>query len=172
VHKGVWSASHSWFQAPCSHQHSRNVHRLVKSRNCFLGSYSPEGVPVSRVSSDDLILCNALHDHFRRRRWPDAYRLIGVLGVLAFIFSVVSPYDDAIQQDFVRGRQFSVLNCKAIHCVSSTHSNPNQHAVVLQRAAYFCCFLAGRALIYCVDTSSTALLGRTAGRSPPTSLAY
>jgi hypothetical protein len=124
---------------------------------------------VSRGSSDDPILCRALHDRFRRLRWSNAYRLIGVLGVLAFIFSVVSPYDDAIQQDFVK---ISVQNCKSIRCVSSTHSDPNQHAVVSQRAAHFCCFHIGRALIHYVDKCTTVLLGPTAGRSPPAPPAY
>ena len=129
---------------------------------------------MSRVSPDDVILLNVLHNRFRRLRWPNVYRLIGVLGILAFIFSVVSPYDDAIQQDFAKGKnkQFSVQNCKLICCISSTHSNRNQLAVVSQRAAYFRCFQTGRAIIDCVDTSTSVLLGRTAGRSPPIPPAY
>jgi hypothetical protein len=126
------------------------------------------------VSSDDLILGNTLHDRFWKLRWLNELRVIGVLGILAFIFSVVSPYDDAIQQEFIQGknRHFAVQNWKSTPCASSTRSSSNQQAVVSQGAAPFYCFQVGLALNYYVYTSTTVLLSRPAGRSPPAASAY
>ena len=52
------------------------------------------------------------------RNGRHSLRLLAAAGVLAFLFSAASPYDDSIQQEFVRIRksaQSSVLSWRVVH---------------------------------------------------------
>ena len=52
------------------------------------------------------------------RNGRHSLRLLAAAGVLAFLFSAVSPYDDSIQQEFIRIRksaQSSVLSWRVVH---------------------------------------------------------
>jgi hypothetical protein len=77
--------------------------------------------------------CATAADHPRRRRTFNGRAVLGlvslvsVLGVLAFIFSAVSPGDDDIQQEFAlrseSGRSL-VQHCKTIASTSITLVDP------------------------------------------------
>jgi hypothetical protein len=98
------------------------------------------------------------------------FALVGVLGVLAFIFSAVSADDDEIQQEFAlcsKTRQGVVRNWKSIPSVRVTLVNLVHYAVVPRRLLSVCCSAIERVLIRDVGTAATALPNRTSGRSPP-----
>jgi hypothetical protein len=98
------------------------------------------------------------------------FALVGVLGVLAFIFSAVSPDDDEIQQEFAPGsktRQGVVRNWKSIPSVGVTVVNLIQYAVVPRRLLSVRCPAIERVLICDVRTAKIALPNRTSSRSPP-----
>lgn len=97
--------------------------------------------------------------------------LIGVLGVLAFVFSAVSPDDDDIQQEFIQGsrnRQWVVLNWNPIPSIHGARVNP-VHCAVVPRSLYsFCCFAIGPASVSDVELGATVFCSGIGGRSPPT----
>ena len=99
------------------------------------------------------------------------FRLVGVLGILAFLFSVVSPYDDEIQQEFAQGtktRRCVVRNWKSIPNVRITLVNPVCCAIVPRRLPFVRCSAIERVLICDVEIGATAFPSQTSGRSPPT----
>ena len=99
------------------------------------------------------------------------FGLVGVVGVLAFIFSAVSPDDDEIQQEFAQGsksRQDVVRNWKSIPRVRVTLVNLVHNAIVPRRPPPVHCSAIARVLIRDVKNAPTALPNRTCGRSPPT----
>src|ERR1700746_3867994 len=111
----------------------------------------------------------------RRRRNSGSVRravfgLVGVLGVLAFIFSAVSPDDDEIQQEFAQGsksRQDVVRNWKSIPRVHVTLVNLVHNAIVPRRPPPVRCSAIARVLIWDIKNAATALPNRICGRSPP-----
>jgi len=99
------------------------------------------------------------------------FGLIGVLGVLAFIFSAVSPDDDEIQQEFAQGsktRQGVVRNWKSIPSVRVTLIRPVHYAIVPRSLPSARCSAIERVAIYDVKIGATAFPSGTCGRSPPT----
>lgn len=98
--------------------------------------------------------------------------LMGALGVLAFIFSAVSPYDDDFQQEFgLANKQIEcvLLNWKSIPSIRGTLVNPVQCALVPRRLSSPCCPAIGRACISAAKIQATGSSSRTSdGRSPPT----
>jgi hypothetical protein len=75
--------------------------------------------------------------------------LVGVLGVLAFIFSAVSPDDDEIQQEFIKGLKLdNVLSRIASrYRARVTFINPVHYAFVPRGLASFRCSVIERAHI-------------------------
>jgi hypothetical protein len=99
------------------------------------------------------------------------FALVGVLGVLAFIFSAVSADDDEIQQEFALGsatRQGVVRDWKSIPSFRVTLANLVHYAVVPRRLLSVRCSAIERVFICDIETAATALPNRTSGRSPPT----
>ena len=99
------------------------------------------------------------------------FGLVGVLGVLAFIFSAVSPTDDSVQQEYVqgsKGRYCIVRNYKSIHSVHGTLVNPNYGAIVPRSLGSFCCSAVGSVRIFYIKFDATIFSIPIADRSPPT----
>jgi len=124
--------------------------------------------PGSHECSKSAIAANHLqkgHNYHQQ----SAFLLVCILGVLAFIFSAVSPCDDAIRQEVApsKNRQLVIQNWKSISQVSRTHSNPSQYVFVLQGLASFGCFPIRRVHSFYVKIGARALLSQSAGRSPP-----
>ncbi len=107
----------------------------------------------------------------RRRRYCCARRgLIGAIGVLAFLFSAVSPGDDDIQQEFVQGnkpKQRVLANYKATCELRTFGTSTVPPALVtlprptIQRA------VVGRVLSVDEKILGTIVSSRTGDRSPP-----
>jgi hypothetical protein len=116
---------------------------------------------------------------FSRLRLPYAMRLshrwvlfglLGTVGVLAFFFSVVSPYDDDVQQEFVQGKkpkQFVVVNCKAACAVYAFGTNKVRSALLPQRFLVICCGVIRHALVPDEEILRTIACSGTGDRSPP-----
>jgi hypothetical protein len=99
------------------------------------------------------------------------FGLIGALGVLALIFSALSPNDDDIQQEFAQGsknRQHVVQNWKAVPSVRATRVQPVQHVFVGQSLPWFYSSPTGRVVISDVKIGAASFCNRIGGRSPPT----
>lgn len=97
--------------------------------------------------------------------------LIGVLGVLAFILSAVSPEDDDIEQEFVHGktkREYVVQNWRSIPSIRGARVIPVHTAAVPRSLSSFCCSAIGRARVYHIKLGATVFCSRIGGRSPPT----
>lgn len=97
--------------------------------------------------------------------------LVSVLGVLTFVFSAVSPYDDDIQQEFIQGtngRQCVVHTCK-LACSSRAYLvNPVCCALIPQRLSSFRCFVIEGVFTSNAQIGAAIFGGRTGDRSPPT----
>ena len=96
--------------------------------------------------------------------------LVAVLGVLAFIFSAVSPNDDENQQEFAqsRTRRCVVRNWKSISSVRVKLVNPVHDAIVPRSLSSIRRSAIERVLIDDLKSAGTAFPARTSGRSPPT----
>ena len=120
-------------------------------------------------------LCAIVAAPLRKGRSSKRYAvfgLVGVLGVLAFIFSSVSPGDDEIQQEFIqqsRNRQRVVLNWKTAPCIRGTLLKPVHYAFVLRGLPSFCCSTIGRVHISDIKIGAIIFRSRAGGRSPPVS---
>lgn len=98
-------------------------------------------------------------------------RLVGVLGVLAFVFSAVSPDDDDIQQEFIQGtkiRQCVIQNCKSTPSTRACLVNPIHCALVRQRLSSILCFAIERVSTSDAQIRPAIFSSRTGDRSPPT----
>jgi hypothetical protein len=116
---------------------------------------------------------------FSRHKLPSATRLsharvlfgfLVTLGFLAFFFSVVSPYDDDVQQEFVQGqkpKQCVVANYKAAREVHTFGTNKVRSALLPQRLPIFCCGVVGHALVPDEEILRTISSNGTGDRSPP-----
>jgi hypothetical protein len=118
--------------------------------------------------------CVSAATHFRKGSSSDhlvVFGLIGLLGVLAFVFSAVSPDDDEFQQGFVHGnkkRECVVQNWKSIPSVRGTLFNPVHFAVAPRRLPTFGCSAIVVAPVSHIAVRATVFGRRTDGRSPPT----
>jgi hypothetical protein len=92
------------------------------------------------------------------------------LGVLAFFLSVVSPYDDDVQKEFVQGqksKQCVVANFKAA-CEGHTFcTNKVGSALLPQRVLILCCGVIPHALVPDEEILRTIYSSGTGDRSPP-----
>jgi hypothetical protein len=92
------------------------------------------------------------------------------LGLLAFFFSVVSPYDDDVQQEFVQGqksKQCVVANWKAARAVHTFGTNKVRSALLPQRLLIVCCGVVRHALVPDEEVLRTISISGTGDRSPP-----
>ena len=91
-------------------------------------------------------------------------------GLLAFFFSVVSPYDDDVQQEFVQGqksKQCVVANWKAARAVHTFGTNKVRSALLPQRLLIFCCGVVRHALVQDEEILRTISSSGIGDRSPP-----
>lgn len=99
------------------------------------------------------------------------FGLIGVLGVLAFVFSAVSPEDDEIQQESFQGnkkREYVVQNWKSIPFIRGALVTPVHCAIVPGSIASFRCSEIGPVSASDVKPRVTVFCSRIGGRYPPT----
>jgi hypothetical protein len=92
------------------------------------------------------------------------------LGLVAFFFSVVSPYDDDVQQQFVQGKkptQCVVVNCKAAYAVHTFGTNKVRSALLPQRLLIICCGVIRHAFVPDEEIRRTIAGSGTGDRSPP-----
>src|SRR6266436_6281159 len=78
------------------------------------------------------------------------FGVVGTVGVLALLFSALSPKDDEIQQEFAQGsknRQCVDQNWKSISSDRGTLVNPVQHVFIGRSLPLFCCSASGRLVI-------------------------
>lgn len=97
------------------------------------------------------------------------FGFIGALGVLALIFSALSPHDDDIQQEFAqvgKNRQRVVRNWKSIPSVCATLVSPVQQ-LVARSLFCFCRSAIGRVVVSDAKIGATVFPRRIGGRSPP-----
>ena len=121
------------------------------------------------INCDHCIIAEA---PLRERPTSNCYAvfgLVGVLGVLAFIFSAVSPDDDDIQQEFVQGsktRQVVVQNFKSIPSIRVL-INSVHYVFVPQGLTSLRCSAIERVRICDPKIGATIFRSRTGDRSPP-----
>src|SRR6266852_2630314 len=102
-------------------------------------------------------------------RWI-LFGLLTTLGLLAFFFSVVSPYDDDVQQEFVQGKkpkQCVVLNCKAACAVHTFGTNKVRSTLLPQRLPIICCSVVRHALVPDEEILRSISSSEIGDRSPP-----
>jgi hypothetical protein len=98
------------------------------------------------------------------------FGLLTALGLLAFFFSVVSPYDDDVQQVFVQGKkpkQCIVTNYKAACEVHSFGTNKVRSALLPQRLLIMSCGVVRHALVSDEEILRTMSSSEVDDRSPP-----
>ena len=99
------------------------------------------------------------------------FGLIGVLGVLAFVFSAVSPDDDEIQQESFQGnkkREYVVQHWKSILSIRGTLITPVHCAILPGTFSSFGCSEIRRISASDVKPRVMVFCSRIGGRSPPT----
>jgi hypothetical protein len=105
-----------------------------------------------------------------RRYYCARWGLIGVFGVLAFLFSAVSPDDDDIQQEFVqanRSKQFVLATYRSAPNVRGFRIAPLRCALAPPRPLSACCHVIGRISTDYKEING-AVFSRSVGpRSPP-----
>jgi hypothetical protein len=98
------------------------------------------------------------------------FGLLTTLGLLAFFFSVVSPCDDDVQQEFVQGKkpkQCVVLNCKADCAVHTFGTNKVRSVLLPQRLLTICCGVVRDALVQDEEILRSISSSAVGDRSPP-----
>jgi hypothetical protein len=98
------------------------------------------------------------------------FGLLSTLGLLAFFFSVVSPYDDDVQQEFVQGKkpkQLVVANCKAVCAVHTFGTNKVRSTLLPQRLPIICCSVVRHALVPDEEILRSISSSEIGDRSPP-----
>jgi hypothetical protein len=98
------------------------------------------------------------------------FGLLTTLGLLAFFFSVVSPYDDDVQQEFVQGKkpkQCVVLNCKAARAVRTLVTNKVRSALPPQGLLIISCGVVRHTLVPDEEILRAIACSGTGDRSPP-----
>jgi len=107
----------------------------------------------------------------RRRLWYTRLGLIGAFGVLAFIFSAISPDDDDIQQESFqsnKSKQFVLANYKAPSDIRGFRISTLRSALPRRRQLLANSQLLARILISRPEIDGTIFCSRTGDRSPPT----
>lgn len=107
----------------------------------------------------------------RHRSNRHLFALAGVLGVLAFVFSAVSPYDDEIQHEFFRRpetRQFVVQNCKLIRDIRISVNGLVPHALARRSLVCFRGASVEQARVFDVEIRAAIFCSQAGSRSPPT----
>jgi hypothetical protein len=105
-----------------------------------------------------------------RRYYCARWGLIGLFGVLAFLFSAVSPDDDDIQQEFVqanRSKQFVLATYRSAPNVQGLRIKTVRCALVPPRPLSACCHVIGRISVDYKEINGAILSSRTGDRSPP-----
>ena len=98
------------------------------------------------------------------------FGLLTTLGLLAFFFSVVSPYDDDVQQEFVQGKkpkQCFVLNCKSTGAVHTFGTNKVRSALPPQGLLIISCGVVRHTLVPDEEILRAIACSGTGDRSPP-----
>jgi hypothetical protein len=114
-------------------------------------------------------LATRLRQSLRLDRYA-VFGLIGTVGVLALVFSALSPNDDEIQQEFAQGsknRQCVAQNWKSLSNDRNTPVNPVQDVVIGQVLPSSCCSVTGCVEISDLTIGATTFCSRMSGRSPP-----
>jgi hypothetical protein len=114
-------------------------------------------------------LATSLRQSHRFDRYT-VFGLIGTVGVLALVFSVLSPNDDETQQEFAQGskiRQCVARNWKSLSSDRSTPVNPVQHVFPGQSLSLSFSSATRRVVISDLKIGATTFRSRTSGRSPP-----
>lgn len=96
--------------------------------------------------------------------------LLGAVGVLAFLFSAVSPDDDDIQQDFVQGnkaKQLVLVSDKATRELRTFGTRSVLPALLAQPRTTVRRAVLGRILSVDEKILGTIVSSRTGDRSPP-----
>jgi hypothetical protein len=106
-------------------------------------------------------------------RLNHCFVLFGVLtavGALAFLFSVVSPYDDDVQQEFAqvnRPKHSYLENCKKAAGTHALATNTGQPALLSQRLVMVHCGVKPHDLVADQKIIRTISSSGTGDRSPP-----
>src|ERR1700751_6131702 len=98
-------------------------------------------------------------------------RLIALLGLFAFVFSAVSPDDDAIQQEFGQASKHTqcfVQNWKIVPRIYGGIVRVAHRVIVLQRWSSFCCSAIGRVPVSDMKIGVRVFRSPLGDRSPPT----
>src|ERR1700730_1344296 len=98
------------------------------------------------------------------------FGLLTTLGLLAFFLSVVSPYDDDVQQEYVQGKkpkQCVVVNCKSAGAVHTFGTNKVRLALLPRRLLIICCGVMQHALVPGEEILRTISNSGAGDRSPP-----
>jgi hypothetical protein len=106
----------------------------------------------------------------RRRYYCARWGLIGAIGILAFLFSAVSPDDDDIQQESVQGnkpKQLVLANYKATRAVDTFGTSTVRSALVTQPRPTIRRAVVGRVLSVDESILGTIVSSRIGDRSPP-----
>ena len=96
--------------------------------------------------------------------------VIGACGALAFLFSVVSPYDDDIQQEFVqdsKAKQFVLATYRFAPNVRGLRTNTARCALVPPRPLSTCCHVIGCVSIEYKVIKGASFDSSSGPRSPP-----
>ena len=108
---------------------------------------------------------NSPHSWWRR----GSFGLLAALGVLAFFFSVISPNDDDIQQEFIQGhkpKQVVVCNHKNAGGQRSG-TGRYQYALATQKSFISCRNFAHREFISDEQLHRTVVSNHSRDRAPP-----
>ena|ERR1700756_5546047 len=108
-------------------------------------------------------------EHARTARCA-ALMLFSLLGVLAFLFSAVSPEDDDLQQEFVqvsKARRTLVRECKSIPAIEVQGKNRIAPVAVLRVPFYIRHFLVGLVVVPGFQSRREVFNQSITGRSPP-----
>ena len=98
------------------------------------------------------------------------FGLLLTLGLLAFFLSVVSPYDDDVQQEFIQGKkpkQCVVVNCKTARAVHTLDKHKFRSALLPQRLLTICCSVVRHPLVPDEKILRTIASSGIGDRSPP-----
>ena len=112
------------------------------------------------------------HQLLHAKRLPHCvlFGLLAAIGFLAFMFSAVSPYDDAVQQEFVQGnkpKQFAAAHRKAALEVQTLGMHRAWLALLPQLLPLACCGVMRRDIVADQDILRTIPSSETGDRSPP-----
>ena len=109
------------------------------------------------------------YEYARTARYA-ALALFSLLGVLAFLFSAVSPEDDDLQQEFVqvsKARRTLVRDWKSIPTIEVQGKNRVASVAVLRVPFFIRCLLVGFVGVPSFQSKREIFNRSITGRSPP-----